>query len=107
MKTKVKPAPKYGELVYTTVTGITNINRIRLHDHCSDNWNTQLIHNNRLYYRTDQDERWHQEGAKYCQESNIFNYDKVYFNGVLIYNRSLYRKMIDFLQFHKRYEWKL
>lgn len=101
----VKPAIEYGELVYTTISGITNVNRIRLFDSCSDNWNDQLIHGKKLFYRTDQDVRLAEQGGKGYNETSVLNYDKIYFNGILIYNRSLYRRILDSLMFNK-HKWK-
>ena len=82
---------RYGEIVYTTVSGITNVVRIQMfgdqHVHFS-----QLIHSGKLYFRTDQDEFFNisQSG------SDLKTYDSVYFNGILIYKRSLFRKTVDF-----------
>lgn len=89
---------QYGELVYTTTSGITNVLRIRLFDTCRHEWCDQLIHRGKLYYRTDQDLYFVADGGKGYTVSELTKYKSVYFNGILIYNRPLYKRIFDLLK---------
>lgn len=89
---------EYGQIVTTTLSGITNVIRVRLFDTCEHGWITQLIHGKKLYYITDQDIYYVKDGGKGYTESELKKYKSVYFNGILIYNRPLYKRIFDLLK---------
>lgn len=89
MKEDFEQAPAYGQLITTTTTEITNVFRIRLYEPEQYNFHTQLIHSRDLYYRTDQDEAL---GANDRGEP-LNKFDKVWFNGVLIYSRPWWKRI--------------
>ena len=80
----------YGEVVYTTLSGITNTIRIRLYESDCHGWIDQLIHSNSLNYTTDQDIYYETNGSK----QPIDKFDKVWFNGCLIYEASMWAKFV-------------
>lgn len=80
----------YGEVVYTTLSGITNTMRIRLYESECHGWVDQLIHSGILHYTTDQDIHYETNGSK----QSLDKLNKVWFNGCLIYEASMWAKFV-------------
>jgi hypothetical protein len=81
---------EYGEVVYTTMTGITNVVKVVIYND-QNNYATQLIHSGSLYLYTKQDKDYETSP----KASPLTKYKSVYFNGVLIHKASLLQRMLN------------
>lgn len=87
----VEQATEYGRLV-TIKNGIVSVDRIRLYDGHRYNWHSQLIRNGILFTPTDQT----YDLSASCHVSVSF-YDEIWFEGVRIYKKPLWRKILSLL----------
>lgn len=89
---------EYGNLVTVSRSGIVNLTRIHVYRTDSHNCFDQLIHSGMLYYRTDQDEEY---GIP-MKGKPLTRFDRVYFNGVLIYKMTFFEKVkCELMRFKK------
>lgn len=83
------PAKEYGQLITMDRQGRVHLSKVRLYDDHNYNWHQTLISvragsNNKLWTCTDQT---YDLKALSNYETDLKRFDKVWFNGVLIYER--------------------
>lgn len=85
-------AKEYGRLI-TKKGKIWNVSRVRMYDNHCYNWHQQLARGGMLYTPTDQT-----YDLNSSFNSPISFYDEVWFDGVLIYKKSLIGRLLGALK---------
>ena len=80
---------EYGQMIVKYKSGFVNMYRVRLYAGHEHNWHQHILGDGKYYCPTDQTNFY---GSSY--ERSLKKVDKIWFNGVLVYEQTLVSKIL-------------